>query len=54
MTTYLKKSCLFSLLCVSFVNVYEFVYASLPFRFDDGLLGLIVLVLDHCPAFYSE
>ena len=25
MTVYLEKSCLFGLLCVSFVNVYEFV-----------------------------
>ena len=37
MTTYLGKSCLFGLLCVSFVNVYQFVCV---------LLSLLVLRLE--------
>ena len=43
MTTCLGKSCPFGLLCVSFVNVYDFVYVlfSLLF-FWGGMLDLIL------------
>ena len=47
MTTCLENSCSFGLLCVSFVNVYEFcVCHSFPFGFD-GIWDLTVLIPDH-------
>ena len=52
MTTYLRKNCSFSFLCMSFLNVYHFVCASFPFGFLVGMWDLIVLVTDHCPSFY--
>ena len=48
MTTCFEKSCLFSLQCVSFVNVYQFVF---PFGFEGAMWDLIVLVLNHCLFF---
>ena len=40
--TYLGKSHLFGLLCVSFVNVYQFVCVLFsPFGFEDGMWDLI-------------
>ena len=48
------KESLFDLLCVSFVNVYQFVFASLPFSFEGGMWDLIVLVVGHCFSFYFE
>ena len=37
MTTCLGKSCLFGVLCVSFVNVHQFVCPSFSFGFEDGM-----------------
>ena len=40
------KSCSFSVLCVSFVNVYEFcACASFRFEFEGGIWDLIVFFL---------
>ena len=49
MTTCLGKSCTFGTLCLSFVNVYQFVceYLSFPFGFEGGMWDLIVLIPDH-------
>ena len=46
MTTCFGKSCLFGLLCVSFVNVYQFmgVCTSFPLGFESRMWDLIVLV----------
>ena len=52
MTTYLGKSCSFSLLCVSFLNVYQLVCASVPFSFGGGMCDLIALILDYCLSIY--
>ena len=54
MTTCLGKCCSFSFLCVSFVNVHEFlcVCASFPFGFEGGMWNLIVLIPDHCLSIY--
>ena len=48
MTTCLVKSCSFSLLCVSFVNIYLFCVSFFPFCFEGGMWDLIVLFPDHC------
>ena len=49
MTTCLGKSCSFGLVCLSFVNVYQFsVCPSFPFGFEGGMLDLIALIPDHC------
>ena len=49
MTTSLKKSCLIGLLCVSFVNVYQFVCVRFPFfGFEGGMWDFIVLVPGRC------
>ena len=53
MATCLGKSSSFSLLCVSFVNVYKFVCASFPFGFEGGILVLIVIPTDHLFFFTS-
>ena len=37
-----------------FVNVYQFVVASFPFGFEDGIRDFIVLAHDHCPSFYFK
>ena len=52
MTTYLGKSCSIGFLCVSFMNVYEFVSASFPFGFDGGIWDFVVLVPNHRLLFY--
>ena len=41
-------------LCMSFVNVYQFVCmsTSFPFGFECGIHCLIILVPDHCLSFY--
>ena len=53
MTACLGKSCSFGLLCVFFVNVYEFVCALLsPFGFEDGMWDLSVLIPDHCLSIF--
>ena len=52
MTTCLRKSCSIGLLCVSFVNVYEFACVLLSLLvFEDGMWDLIVLIPDHYPLF---
>ena len=38
---------------VSFLNIYSYVSASLPFGFEGGLWYFIVLVPDHCFSFYT-
>ena len=43
---------LIDLLCVSFMNVYQSVWVLLSLGFEDGMLGLIALVSDHCFSFY--
>ena len=49
MTTCLGKSCSFGLLCVSFVNVYQFwVSPSVPFGIEGGMWDVIVLIPYHC------
>ena len=50
MTTYLEKSFLFSLLCVSFVNVYQnlCVCHSFLFGIEGGMWDVIALIPDHC------
>ena len=45
MTTCLRKSCSFGLLCVSFVNAYQLVCVSFRFGFEDGMCDLSVLPL---------
>ena len=53
MATCLGKSCLFGLLCVSFVNVYPSVCVFLSlFGFEGGMWDLIVLITDHCLSTY--
>ena len=53
MTTCLGKSCSFGLLCLSFVTVYEFVCASLPFGFEGAIGNLFVLIPDYCLSISS-
>ena len=53
MTTCLRKSCSFGLLCVSFVNVYQFLcVSSFPFGFEGGMWDVIVLIPDHCLSIF--
>ena len=56
MTTYLRESCPFGLLCMSFVNFYQFfcVYPSFPVGFKVGMLDLIILIPDHCISNYFK
>ena len=52
MTASLRKSCLFGLLCVSFVAFVKFcVGPSLPFGIKDRMQDMIVLIPDHCLSF---
>ena len=53
MTTCFVKSFSFGLVCVSFVNVCEFVCLFL-FRLDFGvrMWNLVVLIADHCLSVY--
>ena len=54
MTTCLGKSCLFSLLGVSFVNVYQlYVCPSFPFGIEGGIWDVIVFIPDHCLSLYT-
>ena len=51
MPTCSGKICSFCLLCVSFVNVYQFKYVfSFPFGFEGGMWD--VLLPDYCLSFY--
>ena len=53
MTTYLRKTCSFGFLCVSFVNVYQIVCDLLSlFYFFGGMWDLIVLIPGHCLFIY--
>ena len=53
MTTCFGKSYSFGLLCMPFVNVYEFVCVLLsPFGFERGMWDLIVLIYDHCLSIF--
>ena len=52
MTNCLRKTCSFGLLCMSFVNVDQFVCASFSFDCEDGSWDSIVLAPDHCLSFY--
>ena len=47
MTISLGKSCSFYKLCVSFVNIYQFVCVLFHFGFGGGVWDLVVLVPDH-------
>ena len=51
MTTCLGKRCSFGLLCLFFVNVYQFVYFS-PFGFEAGVWNSVVLSSDNCISFF--
>ena len=52
MTTCLEKSCSFVLLCVTFVNVYQFVYVCF---FPEGeMWDFIVKYPDHCLSLYFD
>ena len=49
MTTCLEKSCSFGLLCMYFVNVYQFLCVLFfPFGFQGGLWDLIALIPGNC------
>ena len=48
MTTYLGKSCSFGLMCVSFMNVYQFVCVLLSLLVEGGMWFLTVLIPYHC------
>ena len=50
MNTFLGKNCSFRL-CVSIVNVYQFVCVSFPCVSGGRMRNLIVLVPDHCLSF---
>ena len=47
-----EKSCVFGLMCVSFVNVYQSICSSVPICFEDGMWDLNVLIPDHCLSIY--
>ena len=55
MTTCLGNGCSFGLLCVSFVNVYQYCrvcfLSSLGVCFEGGMRDLTVLIPDHCLFF---
>ena len=53
MTTYLGKSCSFSLPRVPFVNCRQFMYLDISLLvFEGRIWDLIVSVPDHCLSFY--
>ena len=53
MATCLGKSCSFGLLCMSFINLYQFcVCPSFLFGFEGGAWDLIVLMPDYCFSVY--
>ena len=49
MTICLEKSCSVGLLCVSFVNVYQFLCVNF---LRGGMWDVIVLIPDHCLSIY--
>ena len=53
MTTCLGKSCSFGLLCVYFVNVYQFcVCPSFLSGVEGWIWDVIVIIPDHCLSIY--
>ena len=52
MTTRLVKSSSVGLLCVSLVNVHQYLCMSFPFGYEGGMWDLIVLIPDHCLSIY--
>ena len=50
MNIWLGKICSFGLLCMSFVNFYEYVCASFHYSFEGGMWDMTVLIPDHCLA----
>ena len=53
MITCIEQSCLFGILYVSFMNVYQFVRVlSLPFGLVGGMWDLIALIPDRCLSIY--
>ena len=54
MTTCVGKTFSFGLLCVSFVNVYQFLCVSYfsRFGFEGEMWDMIVWILDHCLSVY--
>ena len=53
MTNCLGKRCSFGLQCVSFVDVYQSVFPSFPFGFEDGMWELNKLISGNCIYFFS-
>ena len=51
MTTCLRKSCSFGLLCVSFMNVDQFVFVLLILLLWGWDVGFDLLTPDHCLSF---
>ena len=51
MTICLGKNCSFRLMCVSFVNVCQFMCVLFPLDFKGEMWNFIVLVPDHCLSF---
>ena len=51
MTNCLEKSCLFGLLCVSFLGVCQILCVSF-FPFEGKISDVIVLIADHCFSIY--
>ena len=55
MSSCFGKSCLFVLLCVSFVNVYQFVcLLFFTYGFEGGMWDLIIFIPDHRLFFYFD
>ena len=53
--TCLGKSCSFGVLCVSFVNVYEFVYVlQFPFGFEGVMWDLILKIAFLITLSYTD
>ena len=53
MTTCLGKSCLVGLLCLSVVNVYQFLCVTFfPFWLEVGMWDVIELIPDHFLSIY--
>ena len=46
MTTCLGKTCSFCLLCMSFVNIYDFFFVSSPFGLKGGMWDSLVLIIN--------
>ena len=53
MTTSLRKSCFFGLLCADFENVYQILCVSFfPFWFEGGMWDVIALIPDQSFTIY--